>query len=194
MPAEDRALQEKVGSCCHDRDEDERNRQPGDPSVCEPGDRRRDRADAAVCHREDRALENAEHAKGEDERRDLQPVDQLAVQGADRRRAGDDCNDREGRHARLRAHPCAADHGDQTDKLADRQVDQAAGNDEGLPERQDRKRSRLVEHIEEIAGRAEGRNRRDADQQQGRKSEVDFGAAGNARGGASQAWHCNPLV
>ena len=50
------------------------------------------------------------------------------------------------------SHEGADQHGDEAEQLADRKIDQAAGDDEGLAEREQRQRRRLVDDVPEVFG------------------------------------------
>ena len=149
-----------------------------------------DGADAAVGQGEDHALQDAQHAEGQDERRDFEPVDQLAIDEADQGRRGDHARDDQRGELGTRLHQQAGDDGDQPDELADGEIDEAAGNDEGLADGEDGERRRLVEHVEEVARIAEPRHRREADAEQRQQPEMDFRALRQGCSNALRNAHC----
>ena len=116
-------------------------------------------ADAAVGVREDHALQDAQHAEGEDQRLDAQPVDQPAVRATPTAAPIATMASATGSSS---SEPAvgerAGQHDDQPEQLADRQIDQPAGDDEGLADRDQAERRRLGDDVGEVVGGGEARN------------------------------------
>ena len=87
-------------------------------------------------------------------------------------------------------HQCAADDRNQPDQLADRQVDQAAGDDEGLAEGENGECRRLVEDVDEIVRAAERRYREEADKRERHQAEMYLRGARRKLPDAGQIGHC----
>ena len=134
-----------------DQNEERGHGQAEEPAVGEPRDRGRRPADAAIRIGEDDALEHTHRAEGQDERVDPEAVVEQAGNGA---AAGSEANgekERGGHHGVPAGRHVADEHDDQARELADRQVDQAAEDHEGLADGEDGERRGLGRDVGEIA-------------------------------------------
>jgi hypothetical protein len=160
--------------------------------IAQEGDGGCDLADAAVGQHEDAALQHAQHAEGQDQRRHAQAVDQFAVDQSNQCRERNAADDDQRTHAGKGVEHHAGDNRDQPNQLADREVDHATRDDEGLDKRKDSEDCRLLEDVGKVWQRAELWDRGHADQHKGNQRPVNPGELLVRESGSGWRPHLHP--